>query len=122
MIDEHAIGERYRALAGELDERRRAGGTRRGGREARVPELLTALRRDPVGRPGVVEHDLDLVWHLSQYVHFMAEGRVQLQGPPSEVRAHATVIEKYLGGAGSDDANGIAVDHESTSGEHNGLE
>ncbi|MBU2602483.1 MAG: ISAzo13 family transposase, partial [Actinobacteria bacterium] len=23
MIDEHAIGERYRALAGELDERRR---------------------------------------------------------------------------------------------------
>ena len=45
----------------------------------------------------LVEHDLDLVWHLSQYVHFMAEGLVQLQGPPAAVRAHATVIEKYLG-------------------------
>ena len=64
---------------------------------ARVMELI--VERATAGTSVVlVEHDLDLVWHLSQYVHFMAEGRVQLQGPPSEVRAHATVIEKYLGG------------------------
>jgi branched-chain amino acid transport system ATP-binding protein len=62
----------------------------------RVIELIT--ERATAGTSVVlVEHDLDLVWHVSQHVHFMAEGRVQLQGPPSEVRAHATVIEKYLG-------------------------
>jgi ABC-type branched-subunit amino acid transport system ATPase component len=62
----------------------------------RVMELI--VDRATAGTSVVlVEHDLDVVWHLSQYVHFMAEGRVQLQGPPSEVRAHATVIEKYLG-------------------------
>ena len=42
-----------------MDERRRlAAWSRR--REAGRSELLAALGRDPVGRPGVVEHDLDL--------------------------------------------------------------
>lgn len=46
----------------------------------------------------IVEHDLEVVWNLSEYVHFMAEGSVILQGDPEEVRQHDTVIEKYLGG------------------------
>lgn len=45
----------------------------------------------------IVEHDLEVVWSLSEYVHFMAEGRVVLQGDPEEIRQHETVIEKYLG-------------------------
>jgi len=62
----------------------------------RVMELI--VDRAMAGTSVVlVEHDLDLVWHFSEFVHFMAEGRVQLQGPPGEVRAHATVTEKYLG-------------------------
>jgi ABC-type branched-subunit amino acid transport system ATPase component len=45
----------------------------------------------------IVEHDLNVVWSLSDKVHFMAEGSVILGGDPQEIRAHKTVIEKYLG-------------------------
>lgn len=45
----------------------------------------------------IVEHDLEVVWNLSEYVHFMAEGRVILQGAPDQIRQHETVVEKYLG-------------------------
>ncbi len=45
----------------------------------------------------VVEHDLEVIWNLSEYVHFMAEGSVILQGDPQWIREHDTVVEKYLG-------------------------
>ncbi len=45
----------------------------------------------------VVEHDLTVIWGLSDLVHFMAEGSVILQGDPASIRKHETVIEKYLG-------------------------
>ena len=45
----------------------------------------------------VVEHDLSLIWNICERVHFMAEGKVLLQGDPQEIRQHSTVIEKYLG-------------------------
>ena len=46
----------------------------------------------------IVEHDLHVIWTMSDYVHFMAEGRVVLQGEPAFIREHQTVIEQYLGG------------------------
>jgi ABC-type branched-subunit amino acid transport system ATPase component len=45
----------------------------------------------------IVEHDLNVVWNLCDEVHFMAEGKVILRGSPQEIRANATVVEKYLG-------------------------
>ncbi len=45
----------------------------------------------------IVEHDLDVIWGFSDIVHFMAEGNVILEGDPSYIRAHNTVVEKYLG-------------------------
>jgi len=45
----------------------------------------------------IVEHDLNVIWTLSDYVHFMAEGSVLLQGDPAWIREHETVVEKYLG-------------------------
>lgn len=45
----------------------------------------------------IVEHDLNVIWSLSDYVHFMAEGSVVLQGNPAWIRQHETVVEKYLG-------------------------
>jgi ABC-type branched-subunit amino acid transport system ATPase component len=45
----------------------------------------------------VVEHDLHVIWSMSDYVHFMAEGCVVLQGEPTFIRDHETVIEQYLG-------------------------
>ena len=45
----------------------------------------------------IVEHDLHVIWTMCDYVHFMAEGRVVLQGEPAYIRDHETVIEQYLG-------------------------
>lgn len=45
----------------------------------------------------IVEHDLDVIWSLCDEVHFMAEGNVLLRGDPEDIRAHSTVVEKYLG-------------------------
>ena len=45
----------------------------------------------------IVEHDLDVIWGFSDIVHFMAEGDVILKGDPDYIRAHSTVVEKYLG-------------------------
>jgi ABC-type branched-subunit amino acid transport system ATPase component len=45
----------------------------------------------------IVEHDLNVIWSFSDYVHFMAEGSVVLQGDPAWIREHETVVEKYLG-------------------------
>ena len=45
----------------------------------------------------IVEHDLHVIWSMCEYVHFMAEGEVVLQGEPAYIRDHETVIEQYLG-------------------------
>ena len=45
----------------------------------------------------IVEHDLDLIWDVCEYVHFMAEGEIMIQGTPEEIREHKTVITKYIG-------------------------
>ena len=45
----------------------------------------------------IVEHDLHVIWTMCEYVHFMAEGSVVLQGEPAYIRDHETVVEQYLG-------------------------
>jgi ABC-type branched-subunit amino acid transport system ATPase component len=45
----------------------------------------------------IVEHDLDVIWSLCDWVHFMAEGELVLSGDPDTIREHRTVVEKYLG-------------------------
>src|SRR5213076_2758877 len=63
VLEARLSGAAVRALEGlalELDELWPAGSLRRGRREARLAKLLPPLGRDPVGRPRIVEHDLDL--------------------------------------------------------------
>jgi branched-chain amino acid transport system ATP-binding protein len=44
-----------------------------------------------------VEHDMDVVMGVSEWVVCMAEGRVIAEGPPRSVAGDARVIEAYLG-------------------------
>ena len=44
-----------------------------------------------------VEHDMDVVYDISDWVVVMAEGRVIAEGPPSDIGANAEVIDAYLG-------------------------
>ena len=45
----------------------------------------------------IVEHDLDLIWNVSEIVYFMAEGEILLKGTPEEIRKDRTVAVKYMG-------------------------
>ncbi|MEM8858088.1 MAG: ATP-binding cassette domain-containing protein [Chloroflexota bacterium] len=45
----------------------------------------------------IVEHDLDLIWEVCEYVHFLAEGQLMAQGTPEEIRNNQMVAEKYMG-------------------------
>jgi branched-chain amino acid transport system ATP-binding protein len=85
------------ALAAEprllmLDEP--ASGLSRGERQL-LTELLLAL--DPAITLILIEHDMDIALRVAQQVTMMHEGRVIVEGTPSEIRANETVHELYLG-------------------------
>jgi neutral amino acid transport system ATP-binding protein len=44
-----------------------------------------------------VEHDMDMVHEISDWVIVMAEGRVIAEGPPAVIGANQAVIDAYLG-------------------------
>ena len=44
-----------------------------------------------------VEHDMDVVMGISDWVVCMAEGRVQAEGPPRTIGQNEAVIDAYLG-------------------------
>ncbi len=54
--------------------------------------------RDVEGRSVVfVEHDMDVVFDISDWVVCLAQGRIIAEGPPSSIGANAAVIDAYLG-------------------------
>jgi ABC-type branched-subunit amino acid transport system ATPase component len=63
----------------------------------RLMELVKQKAADEHMAVVIVEHDLHVIWSMCDYVHFMAEGSVALQGAPAYIRDHETVIEQYLG-------------------------
>jgi len=60
-------------------------------------EHILALRERDGITLLIVEHDLDFVMRASDRVIVMNDGRVIMQGSPSEVRADQRVIDAYLG-------------------------
>jgi neutral amino acid transport system ATP-binding protein len=55
--------------------------------------------RDDIGMSVVfVEHDMDVVMEISDWVVCMAEGRIISEGPPEHVGSDPAVIDAYLGG------------------------
>ena len=44
-----------------------------------------------------VEHDMDVVQSISDWVVVVAEGEVIAEGPPNVVRSNPSAIEAYLG-------------------------
>ncbi len=45
----------------------------------------------------LVEHDMDVVQSISDWVVVLAEGRVIAEGPPGVIARNPVVIEAYLG-------------------------
>jgi neutral amino acid transport system ATP-binding protein len=44
-----------------------------------------------------VEHDMDIVMGISDWVVCMAQGRIIAEGPPASIRSNRAVIDAYLG-------------------------
>jgi branched-chain amino acid transport system ATP-binding protein len=45
-----------------------------------------------------VEHDMDMVRDISDWIVVMAQGRIIAEGPPEKIMADEAVIDAYLGG------------------------
>jgi branched-chain amino acid transport system ATP-binding protein len=45
-----------------------------------------------------VEHDMDAVRHIADWVIVMAQGRIIAEGPPDSVMHNDAVVDAYLGG------------------------
>ncbi len=58
-----------------------------------------------------VEHDMQMVRHIADWVIVMAEGRIVAEGPPDLVMANPAVIDAYLGSHHDEDLGAGAADH-----------
>ena len=59
-----------------------------------------------------VEHDMDVVYDISDWVVVMAEGRIIAEGPPQAIGQNQQVIDAYLGTHHGED---LSLDPEATS-------
>ena len=62
----------------------------------RMVELLRALAREHAVL--LIEHDMDVVFAVADWMTVMAEGSVLAAGRPEAIRANARVQDAYLGG------------------------
>lgn len=62
-------------------------------------ETVKLLKSISQGRTMIViDHDMDALFELAEWITVLQEGRVLAEGTPAQIKADATVREAYLGG------------------------
>jgi branched-chain amino acid transport system ATP-binding protein len=64
---------------------------------ARVMELIKRLSQRGTTTFVIVEHDMDVVFSLADWIVVMNRGQLLAEGPPAEIRENREVREVYLG-------------------------
>ncbi|HLQ01961.1 MAG TPA: ABC transporter ATP-binding protein [Burkholderiales bacterium] len=64
---------------------------------SRVLELIRRLSGERHTTFVIVEHDMDVVFSLADWIVVMNRGEVLAEGPPAEIRENRAVREVYLG-------------------------
>ena len=64
-----------------------------------LKRTVTTLARERGKTILIIEHNLDLIFEISDQIHLLVNGKIALSGTPSELKRHPTMIEAYLGDA-----------------------
>ncbi len=64
-----------------------------------ILEVIQRIQRDESKTLVLVEHKMDIVMEISEYIYVLHHGSVIAQGTPSEISENEQVQEAYLGGA-----------------------
>ena len=59
--------------------------------------MIRRLAREQGKTVLIVEHNLDVIFAISDFIHLLVGGRTVLSGPPAEIKRHPRMIEAYLG-------------------------
>ena len=61
--------------------------------------MITQLVRDSGTTVLIIEHNLDVIFEISDHIHLLVGGKVVLSGNADELKRHPTMLEAYLGDA-----------------------
>jgi branched-chain amino acid transport system ATP-binding protein len=78
---------------------------------ALAQSLLELIKMLPAeGRTVIfVEHNMDVVQEISDWVVVMAEGRIIAQGTPAEIKSNKSVVDAYLGAHHGEDLSKVEL-------------
>ncbi|HUZ75700.1 MAG TPA: ABC transporter ATP-binding protein [Stellaceae bacterium] len=62
-----------------------------------LTRLVQRMAREQKKTVLLVEHNLDVIFDVSDQVHLLVGGSIALSGEPSEIKRHPRMIEAYLG-------------------------
>lgn len=63
----------------------------------KVIELMKKKTQEEAMSILIIEHDLELIWSVCEKIHFMADGKIVVQGTPDEIKGNEIVHKKYIG-------------------------
>jgi len=62
-----------------------------------ILELIKTLAKEGSTTFVIIEHDMDVIFSLSDWIFVMHKGEVLAEGQPDDIRQNKEVVEIYLG-------------------------